>query len=514
MPAKRIKMRKIRDVMRLHAEGMSHRSVGLVVGVSPATVGDLLGRVVAAGLTWPLPDGLDDGELEGRLYPPDPCARGALVTPDWSYIHRELRRKHMTLMLLWQEYKADHPENGYQYSRFCDLYQEFCGRLDVSMRQVHLAGEKAFVDWSGDGITITDPVTGKESRAELFVGVLGASNYTYAEAAATQGLRDWIQCHIHMYEHFGGVPALTVPDNTKTAVTAPDRYEPELQETYLDMARHYGTALLPARVRKPKDKAKVEGAVLLAQRRILARLRNHRFFSLEEANDAIWRCLDDLNAAPFQKMDGSRLELWETLDRPALKALPSTRYEYAEWRRCKVNIDYHVEVEKHLYSVPYQLAHEHVDARVTQTTVEIFFKNRRVSSHVRHLGPGFTTEPAHMPKDHREYLDWTPTRIMSWASETGPTTAKVVETIMARKDHPEQGYRSCLGILRLSRTYGKDRVEAACSRAVTLGAYSYKSIKSMLKSGMDGQPLPGTVTTKKTSAPVGHANIRGPGYYQ
>ena len=327
MPGKRIEMRRIREIMRLHAEGMSHRSIGLVVGVSPATVGDLLGRVLAAGITWPLPAGLDDGQLEARLYPADPSARGALVTPDWSYIHRELRRKHMTLMLLWQEYKADHPENGYQYSRFCDLYQEFCGRLDVSMRQVHLAGEKAFVDWSGDGITITDPVTGKESRAELFVGVLGASNYTYAEVTTTQGLRDWIQCHIHMYEHFGGVPALTVPDNTKTAVTAPDRYEPELQETYLDMARHYGTALLPARVRKPKDKAKVEGAVLLAQRGILARLRNHRFFSLEEANDAVWRCLDDLNAAPFQKMDGSRLELWETLDRPALKALPSTRYE-------------------------------------------------------------------------------------------------------------------------------------------------------------------------------------------
>jgi transposase len=370
------------------------------------------------------------------------------------------------------------------------------------------------VDWSGDGITITDPVTGKESRAELFVGVLGASNYTYAEAAATQGLRDWIQCHIHMYEHFGGVPALTVPDNTKTAVTAPDRYEPELQATYLDMARHYKTALLPARVRKPKDKAKVEGAVLLAQRRILARLRNNRFFSLEEANDAVWRCLDDLNAAPFQKMDGSRRELWETLDRPALKALPPTRYEYAEWRRCKVNIDYHVEVEKHFYSVPYQLVHEQVYARVTQTTVEIFFKDRRVSSHVRHLGPGFTTEPAHMPKDHREYLDWTPTRIMSWASETGPTTARVVETIMARKDHPEQGYRACLGILRLGRTYGKDRVEAACGRAVALGAYSYKSINSMLKSGMDGQPLPGAITERKASAPADHANIRGPGYYK
>jgi len=514
MPGKRIEMRKIREIMRLHAEGMSYRSIALVVCVSPTTVGDLLGRVVAAGLRWPLPDGIDDGQLEARLYPPDPFTRSALVTPDWSYIHRELRRKHMTLMLLWQEYKADHPEDGYQYSRFCDLYQEFSGRLEVSMRQVHLAGEKAFVDWSGDGLMITDPETGKESRVELFVGVLGASNYTYAEAAATQGLHDWIKCHIHMYEHFGGVPALTVPDNTKTAVTAADRYEPDLHATYLDMARYYATAILPARVRKPKDKAKVEGAVLLAQRRILARLRNHRFFSLEEANEAIRLCLADLNAAPFQKMEGSRLELWETLDRPALKALPPTRYEYAEWRRCKVNIDYHVEVEKHLYSVPYQLVHEQVDVRMTQTTVEVFFKNRRVCAHGRRVERGFTTEPEHMPKDHRDYAEWTPTRIMSWASDTGPNTARVAEVIMSRRDHPEQGYRSCLGILRLGRTYGKDRVEAACGRAVALGAYSYKSIKSMLKSGMDGQPLPDAEQVKKTSAPVNHANIRGPGYYQ
>jgi len=507
-------MRKIRDMMRLHAEGMSHRSIALAVGVSPTTVGDCLGRVIAAGYAWPLPEGLDDGQLEARLYPPDPCPRRALVPPDWSYIHRELRRKHMTLMILWQEYKSNHPEDGYQYSHFCELYREFCARQDVSMRQIHLAGEKAFVDWSGDGLTITDPETGQESQVELFVGVLGASNYIYAEAAATQGLQDWIKCHIHMYEHFGGVPALTVPDNTKTAVTTADRYEPDLHATYLDMARHYGTAILPTRVRKPKDKAKVEGAVLLAQRKILARLRNHRFFSLEESNETIRLCLTELNAAPFQKMEGSRRELWETLDRPALKALPPTRYEYAEWRRCKVNIDYHVEVEKHLYSVPYQLVHEIVDVRITQVTVEILFKNRRVCAHERRVGRGYTTDPDHMPKGHREYAEWTPTRIMSWASDTGPNTARVAEVIIARRDHPEQGYRSCLGILRLGKKYGKDRLEAACARAVALGAYSYKSIQSILSTGLDKQPLPGTEKTTKTAAPADHANIRGPQYYQ
>ncbi|HPV04892.1 MAG TPA: IS21 family transposase [Myxococcota bacterium] len=514
MPAKRIEMRKIREVVRLHAAGISQREIGRVTGVSASTVGDLLGRVVVAGLTWPLSEDIDDEQLETLLYPANPCGRGKIVPPDWSYIHRELRRKHMTLMLLWQEYKVAHPEDGYQYSHFCEKYQRFAKKADVSMRQVHVAGEKAFVDWSGDGITITDPVTGKERRAGVFVGVLGASDYTYVEAASSEGLRDWIQSHIHMYEHFGGVPALTIPDNTKTAVTAPDRYEPELQATYLDMARHYGTAVLPARVRKPKDKAKVECAVLLVQRWILAPLRNHRFFSLEEANDAIWRCMDELNAAPFQKMDGSRLELWETLDRPALKPLPPTRYEYAEWRRCKVNMDYHLEVDKHLYSVPYQLKHEHVDVRVTQTTVEIFFNGERKCTHPRSLGHGFTTEPAHMPKAHQEYADFTPSRIMSWASETGPNTVKVVETIIARRDHPEQGYRSCLGIMRLGRTYGKERVEAACGRAVVLGAYGYRHISSMLKSGMDGQPLPGANTERKTSAPADHANIRGPGYYK
>lgn len=514
MPAKRVSMRNVKEILRLRFDGgLSHRAIGRSVGISASTVGDLLSRAHAAGVVWPLPPELDEAALEARLYPPDPPGPGVLVPPDWSYVHRELRRKGVTLMLLWQEYKAAHPEDGYQYSRFCDLYQDFEKKVDVVMRQVHRAGEKAFVDWSGDGPVITDPTTGEERRAELFLAVLGASNYTYAEVMPSQELRHWIQAHIHAYEYFGGVPALTVPDNTKTAVTEPCRYDPILQATYQEMAQHYDTAILPARSRKPRDKAKVEGAVLVAQRWILAALRNHRFFGLDQANEAVWQKLEELNDRPFQKLDGTRRVLLEMLDRPALRPLPSTRYEYAEWRRPRVNIDYHVEVEGHFYSVPYQLVHERVDARVTSMTVEVLYKGRRVHAHERAYGPGYTTVREHMPKAHQQYLEWTPSRILRWAADTGPNTVKVAEKIMALRAHPEQGYRACLGILRLGRRYGKERVEAACARAVALGVYGYRNIHSMLKSGMDRQPLPGMQPEREASGPIEHENIRGPGYY-
>ncbi|MBI5477632.1 MAG: IS21 family transposase [Deltaproteobacteria bacterium] len=508
-------MRRIREMLRLRLEqGLSQREVARSVGVSPSTVWDLLTRMKAARLTWPLDAGLDDAALEARLYPPEPPAPGALAMPDLAYVHHELRRKGVTLQLLWQEYKATHLDNGYQYSRFCGLYEAYEKKLDVVMRQVHRAGEKAFVDWSGDGVAITDPATGNEQQAELFVAVLGASNYTYAEAAPSQELRQWIQVHVHAYEYFQGVPALTIPDNTKTAVEKPCRYDPTMQATYQEMAAHYGTAILPARARKPRDKAKVEVGVLIAQRWILAALRNHRFFSVAEANEAIWRKLDEMNDKPFEKVAGTRRVLFETIDRPALKPLPSTRYEFGEWSRPKVNVDYHIDVDKHFYSVPFQLIHEHVDARRTATTVEVFFKGRRVCTHERSYGPGFTTVKEHMPKGHQQHLEWTPTRILSWAADTGPNTARLAEKIMAVRAHPEQGYRACLGILRLGKGYGRERLEAACARALVLGAYGYRNVESILKSGADRLPLPGQAgESEAASAPIEHGNIRGPGYY-
>lgn len=515
MTAKRLCMRRIREILRLKWEsGLSHRDVAAGVGVSPATVGDLLGRAQVAGLSWPLDPGLDDAMLEARLYPPPAPSQDGRCVPDWSYVHRELRRKGVTLMLLWQEYKEAHPDDGYQYSQFCELYQRFEKKVDVVMRQVHRAGEKAFVDWSGDGIPITDPATGEPWMAQLFVGVLGASNYTYAEAAPSQELPWWILAHVRMYEYFQGVPGGTVPDNTPTAVKEPCRYDPVIQSTYRDMAEHYGTAILPARVRKPRDKAMVENGVLIAQRWILARLRNHRFFSVAGANEAIWEKVAELNDKPFEKMEGTRRLLFETLDRPALKALPAARYEIAEWSRPKVNIDYHVEVDHHCYSVPYQLIHEHVDVRTTSATVEVLYKGNRVYTHQRSFGPGFTTVREHMPKAHQQYLEWTPSRILRWATEVGPSTAKVCDRIMASRPHPEHGYRACLGILRLGNEYGRDRLEAACARAAALGAYGYRNVKSILKTGLDRQQLPSPAGEPEAPAPIRHDNIRGPDYYQ
>ena len=514
MPAKRLSMRKIRETLRLHwGEHLSFRAVGTSIGASPSSVSACVRRAEAAGLSWPLDEELDDGALEAMLYPPPLPSCRARVEPDWEYIHREMRRKGVTLQLLWQEYKESHPDRGYEYSAFCGHYRRFRGKLDVVMRQDHRAGEKLFVDYSGDGVEIIDPSTGAVTEAPLFVATLGASNYTYAEATPSEELRWWIEVHVHAFEFFGGVPELLIPDNTRTAVTRACRYEPDLNPTYLEMAQHYGTAVIPARSRKPRDKAKVEGSVLIAQRWILAALRNHAFFSLEQANEAIAAKLVELNGRRFQKLDTTRRELFETLDRPALRPLPPQRYEHADWARPRVNIDYHVEIDRHYYSVPYQLNRERVDVRYTTTTVEVIFKGRRVASHRRSYLPGrHTTVTEHMPKAHQEYLEWTPSRIIQWASKTGPETAALVDGIMAAKPHPQQGYRACLGILRLGKSFGQDRLEAACARASAIGSCSYKTVKSILGTGMDRQQaLPDD--EPELVLPTDHANLRGPTYY-
>lgn len=507
-------MRKTREILRLRwGRKLSLRAVAKSIGVSASTVSDCIGRAEVAGLVWPLPDDLDDGALEALLYPPPLHSSQARFAPDWAAIHREMRRKHVTLVLLWQEYKRDHPDDGYQYSQFCEHYNRFRRKLDVVMRQDHRAGEKVFVDYSGDGIDIVDRHTGEVREAPLFVAVLGASGYTYAEATESQELRWWIEAHIHAFEYFDGVSEITVPDNTKTAVTRPCHYEPDLNPTYQEMAKYYDTAVIPARKRKPKDKAKVESGVLVAQRWILAALRNHTFFSLAQANRAIAEKLEELNDRRFQKLNTTRRELYEALDRPALKALPATRYEYAEWTQPKVNIDYHVDVGKHYYSVPYQLIHEVVDARSTTHTVEIFFKGRRVTAHRRcDLRGRHTTVKEHMPKAHQKYLEWSPSRIVQWAEETGPRTAGLVQAILEARPHPEQGYRACLGVLRLGKTYSPERLEAACARALDIGSISYKAVSSILKTGMD-RLSDTTDSDLQLELPVDHANVRGPDYY-
>ena len=502
-------MRKVREVLRLrHELGLGLRQIARSLGLSHSTVSGYLGRAEAAGVLWPLPEDLGDAELEARLFPGSEGQGRRRPEPDWGRVHRELRRKGVTLQLLWLEYKREHP-NGYQYSRFCDLYRRWLKTADLVMRQVHRAGEKVFVDWAGLTVPVVDSATGEVREAYVFVGALGASNYTYAEASFSQALPAWITAHCRMFEFFGGVPAVVVPDNPRTAVVQSCRYEPDLHPTYREMAAHYGTAIIPARPKKPRDKAKVETAVQAVERWVLAPLRNRTFFSLAELNQAIREGIEQLNARPFQKLPGCRKGLFETLDRPALKPLPPTRYEFAEWRKARVNIDYHVEVDKNFYSVPYQLVGQEVEVRLGATTVEVFYQGQRVAAHARSSGKGrYVTEDRHRPAAHRRHLEWTPSRLVAWAGNIGPETAQLVRLLLASRPHPEQGYRSCLGLLRLARQYGASRIEAAAARALAIGALSYRSVKSILERGLDLVPLPAEAS--HTPAPLRHTNLRGP----
>jgi transposase len=506
-------MRKIKEVMRLkYGCGVSNRDIARSCGIARSTVAEYLRRVQGAGLRWPLPEDLDEARLEALLFPPPPALTSeARPQPDWRRLHLELKKhRHVTLMLLWQEYKAENPE-GYQYSRFCDLYGEWRGRQDLVMRQQHRAGEKLFIDYAGQTVPVIDRQTGEIRQAQIFLAVLGASSYTYCEATWTQSLPDWIASHVRAFRYLGGVPEVLVPDNLKAGVTSPHLYEPDLNPTYQEMAKHHTVAVVPARSGRPKDKAKVEAGVLVAERWILARLRNREFFSLAELNAAIAELLEELNAAPFQKLPGSRRSLFEDLDRPALRPLPAVPYEYAEWTKVRVHIDYHVQVAKHYYSVPYQLVGKQCEARATAATVEIIHRGRRVASHARSARKGgYTTVREHMPPQHRALVEWTPQRLVSWAAQAGEATAALVSHILEHRPHPQQGFRPCLGVMRLGKRYGQDRLEAACRRAVASRAYSYRSVESILKNGLDQQPLP---EPPRPKPPIEHDNVRGADYY-
>ena len=511
MAIKRLLMRRLRELLRLkHEHDLSHRALARACTIGVGTVSEYLTRAREAGLGWPLPEDLDDAALEARLFR-TPAPRHPLPVPDFAHLHRELRRKGVTLQLLWIEYRETYPE-GYGYSRFCELYNRWARKLHPSMRQVHRAGEKVFVDFSGNKPTVVDPLTGEVIEVELFVGALGASGYIYAEVTPSQELPHWIAAHTRMLEAFGGSPAIYVPDNLKSGVTTPCRYEPEVNRTYAEFAQHYGAVVIPARTYRAKDKAKVEGSVLLAQRWIMAPMRNRTFFSLAELNQAVAERARALNERVMRKLGTSRRQLFEQLDRPALKPLPSGRYEPGEWKRCRVNIDYHIEVDFNYYSVPYQLLHEEVEARFTISTIEVFFKSRRVASHLRLHGVRghAATLPEHMPSSHRAHAEWTPSRIIRWAEKTGVATGHLVSAILHSRPHPEQGYRSCLGILRLEKTYGRERLEAACARATRLGALSYRTVKNILAAGIDRLPPDEPVATRP--APL-HPNIRGATYY-
>lgn len=511
MPARRVSVRKIREMLRLLWEcGLSQRQIASCCGIGKTTVVECVARAQRSGLDWSTTTALSDEELERRLYPPAekvPAEERPAV--DWAAVHTELKRKGVTLQLLWQEYQETEPR-GYRYSRYCELYAQWRGRSDLSMRQVHRAGEKLFVDYCGATVSVVDAGTGEVREAQVFVAVWGASNYTYAEATWSQALPDWIDSHVRAFEFGGGLTEMVIPDNLKSGVSRPCRYEPDINPTYQDLAMHYGVAVTPARVRRPRDKAKVEVGVQVVERWILARLRHRRFFSLAELNQAIRELLPRLNERPFHKLPGSRRSLFESLERPALRALPAQRFTYAEWKKARVHVDYHVEVDGHYYSVPYQLVSQELDVRVTSKTVECFTKSKRVASHLRSFRRGaHTTQSEHMPRAHREYAEWTPERLVRWAQKAGPSVAGLIETVMATRVHPQHGFRSCLGILRLGDRYGGERLEAACQRALEIGAASYRSVSSILKTGLDrqdGEPAP--------SRPLAHENLRGAAYYQ
>lgn len=512
MPANRLSMRKIKEVLRLKwAHQLSDRKIAQSCHISRPAVASYVERATLAGLSWPLPDQLTDAALEQLLFPASmKTPERDRTLPDWSVVHQSLQQKNVTLFLLWQEYREQYPE-GYQYSWFCDQYRSWLGRRDYSMRQNHRAGEKLFVDYAGHTIPVIDERTGEIRTAQIFVAVLGASNYTFAEATWTQALPDWIGSHGRAFAFFGGVPALVVPDNLRAGVSQAHRYEPDLNPTYQDMASHYGIAIVPTRVRKPKDKAKVEVGVQIVERWILAALRHQTFFSLLELNQAIGGLLVKLNQRPFRKLQGCRLDQFKAIDFPALRPLPQTAYVYAEWKVVRVHIDYHVEIDGHYYSVPYTFLKQQLDARITAHTVELFHKGQRQASHVRSFQKGrHTTQASHRPPAHQHYGDWSPERFMRWAAKIGPATEQVITRILQERRHPEQGYRSCLGILRLGKTYTDARLEAACGRALLLGTQRYKSIESILKNGLEAKPL---AEQDSSNLPQQHANIRGAAYY-
>jgi transposase len=511
MAQERLTMRKIAEVLRLKWEcGLSNRAVARSCCISHSTVAEYLQRAEEAGLSWPLPADLGEDGLVEILFPQaSPSATRVIPSPDWSIVHRELRKTSVTLRLLWVEYREAHPD-GYGYSQFCALYRAWAKRLKPSMRLSHKGGEKVFVDYAGQTLPVIDPDTGETRDAQIFIGVLGASNYTYAEAQWHQDLPNWIGAHVRMFAFLGGVPHIVIPDNLKAGVKHPCRYEPDLNPTYQDLAQHYGTAIIPTRVRKPRDKAKVEVGVQVVERWILARLRNRTFFGLADLNQAIRELLEELNDRVMEHLGRSRRQLFRELDQPALKPLPQQRYEYATWKKARVNIDYHVEFEKHYYSVPYGLVHKEVFVRATQFTIEIFHNNQRVASHRRSNARGrHSTLSDHMPPAHQQYLDWSPERFSRWARTIGPHTAQAIHALLHSRQHPQQAYRSCLGLLRLADHYGKDRLEAACRRALPAGIHTYKGVKNILDAQLDQVQLeePSTVVPKT------HENIRGRTYY-
>ena len=502
-------MRKIKDVLRLKLDAkLSHEQIAASLKISKGAVAKYVGLASAAGLDWPSVSALDEAELERRLLT-KPERSSAYVSPDYGRIHQELRRKGVTLMLLWEEYQADHAgQQTYRYTQFCEHYRTFAKQLKRSMRQIHRAGEKLFIDFAGPTIALAGG-----GRAHLFVAAMGASSYTFACATPRETMVDWIESTVRALAFYGGVPQLIVPDNPRALIKNADRFEPQSNESVLDFARHYGTSVLPARPYHPQDKAKVESAVQVVERWIMARLRHQSFATVAEVDLAVRPLLDSLNQRPFQKLPGSRASAFAALDAPALQPLPAQRYEIACFKTVKAHIDYHVEVEAHRYSVPHALVGQVLEARITRHAIEILHRGHRVASHARSSRRGgFTTTTAHMPAAHRAHLEWTPQRLIHWGQSIGPSAGIAVTRLLAGHKHPEHGYRACLGLLSLAKRYGKPRLETACGLALQLGSCKYRDVREILSNKRDLQPAQAPAETSDWVSPD-HAHLRGSDYY-
>lgn len=510
-------MRKIKDILRLRYEAkLSYRGIAQALNIGYGTVVDYLTRANQAQLTWPLSAQMNERDLGRLLFPTQPTTGQRRFTePDFPTVYQELKRKGVTKQLLWQEYRQHHAGDGYSYAQFCHRYLVWLGCQQRSMRQLHHAGEKLFVDYCGPTMSVVNPDTGEVWQAQIFVAVLGASNYTFACASWSQKQEDWLHAHVQAFEFFGGVPEIVVPDNLKSAVRKTHRYEPEINPAYQQLARHYQTVIVPARPYKPKDKAKAEVAVQIVERWIMARLRHHTFFTLASLNQAICSLLGDLNQRPFKKLPGTRLSQFEQLDKPALRALPTTRYQYAEIKLARVHIDYHLEYDKHYYSVPHPLVKQTVEVQASASTVAIYQHGQRIASHPRSYRQGaHSTCPEHMPNNHRAIQEWSAERFLRWAGDIGEATREVVKHLLSEKRHKEQSYRRILALLSNARKYGRERLNNACGRALEINSPTRSSVESILKQSLDQVPL--ITHSKEVQKELNldhHENIRGEKYY-
>lgn len=510
MPAKRITMRNLRELLRLRLQAdLSLRQIQRSLRISLGAVQNITSKADELGLTWSKINTLDDRQLAEVFYPTsDTRVSKGFEPPDWVAIHQELRRKGVTKHLLWEEYTQAYPNRSYSYPQYCFLYQQWANKQKRSMRQVHKAGDKLFVDYAGQTVPIINGQTGEIRMAQIFIAVLGASNYTYCEATRTQALPDWLGSHARTFEFFGGVPKLVVPDNLKSGVTKACRYDPDVNASYQQLAAHYSIAIMPARPRAPKDKAKVEVGVQIIERWILARLRHHTFFSLAELNQCIKALLIDVNNKPFKQLKGTRQQWFDSLDKPALGSLPKQAYTYTDIKTVKVNIDYHIQYDQHLYSVPHHLVGERLELHASAHLIELYFQHQRIASHARAYRPGTTTVPEHMPVKHAKHHQWNAGRLMNWAKELGDEVLIWVKVQLKQKQHEQQAYRVCLGLLNLSRTYPASRLNKACAIANRHQLYRLKQIKSILKSNQD--QLLSESNEQLTLLPQSHENIRGP----